>query len=265
MIYKYLHPDRVGFLNDFFISFTQPKYLNDPSDCLPAFSLSNITKYVDAIVKRNYYAGHLSGYSNRTLKIARDTLVKQYSANPDIVLNMARQKYLDNVNNVIGILCLSKLPDIELLWGYYCDSHKGFVVGFDEQNEFFQKRKYDIDPCGELNDVSYVKTLPTIYVDNLKIDKQMWFTKKDSWSHEKEVRIIRELKNRDKEITVSSKHIYLFKVPELCINEIIFGLQTDPLVISTIKNQIKSNSNLTHIKFKKGSLKTNGQFFIEDL
>jgi len=262
MIYKYFSPQRSIFFDNFLIRFSQPKYLNDPEDCLPLFRIKNINSYVDKITKRNLTKAFLRGVTLNNISQAKQKLLFDYKHNPLKILGVAQEIYLNNINSILGILCLSKSPFIKLLWSYYCDSYKGFVIEFDERNEFFRQRKNDRPGCGKLFNVKYQTTRPIIFVDDLKIDIIMLTTKIIDWDHEEEVRIFRELKNSDKKY---SPDIHLFQVPKSAITKIIFGLRFDPVTQPKFVKQVMNDYELAHVNFGKINIDNNGQLFIDKI
>lgn len=262
MVYKYCPPDRITFFDNFLVRFSQPKYLNDPEDCLPLFRIKDVNKYVDVIAKRNLFKAFYRGATNKDIAQMKQTLIHQYSVNPNQILDKARDIYLENINDVLGVLCLSKSPMIKLLWSYYCDSYKGFVLELDESHEFFKRRKNDRPDCGKLYDIKYEKTRPIIYVDDLKVDPIMLITKIEDWKHEEEIRLFRELKNCNKKL---SGGIHLFEIPKTAIKRIIFGLRFDQSIqVKTVKT-ITRDVELSHVSFGKINIDDNGQLFIDKI
>jgi hypothetical protein len=262
MVYKYLHSDRIPIFDDFLIRFTQPKYLNDPEDCLPLFRIKDINNYVTKIADRNLFKAFSFGATINNIAQMKQGLIHEYSVNPNIILDVAKNIFLDNVNNVLGILCLSKSPFIKLLWSYYCDSYKGFVLEFNEKHEFFNRRINDRPDCGKLYDVKYEKTRPIIYVDDLKVNSDMFITKIEDWKHEQEVRLFRELKNCDKKLTGD---VHLFQIPKAAITKVIFGLRFDPKTQLDIVKKITKDPELSHVNFGKMIIDDNGQLFLDKI
>ena len=91
----------------------------------------------------------------------------------------------DSAFNKRGVLCLSKVPDNILMWSHYASDHKGFVLGFDleEDLEFFVSTlnvRYDAN----YPSISYLKH-PEKIVDSCVRTKHI------GWSYEEEVRIVK--------------------------------------------------------------------------
>jgi hypothetical protein len=262
MVYKYFHPDRSSFFADPHLSFSPPSLLNDPPECTPQIEIRNINQHIDNIVQRNF-ARALAMFGNTAatrarIKIARNKMIASYRSKPDLIRSMVLDKVRKNVNDTIGILALSKDPDNELLWAYYSSSHEGFVVGFDDSHDFFKRRSNDPADCGFLRDVAYVNKRIKIRIDNIKIPLDLFFTKKTKWSREREVRMIRPLANADTQITVRGRTIFLFKVPQAAIKEVIFGTNCTPKTIGDLQSDIARDPLLTGISQKKADFDLNG-------
>lgn len=98
------------------------------------------------------------------------------------------------------LLSLSETPSNMLMWSYYSEGHKGFVVGVEVSD-----RDVDIKPVE--------------YVDDLKIDhheqdvaKSILTKKLSLWSHEKEHRVFKR------------NNCFV----DIKVKELIFGLHVDP-------------------------------------
>ncbi|MCV2884796.1 DUF2971 domain-containing protein [Aestuariibacter sp. AA17] len=47
----------------------------------------------------------------------------------------------DTIERNIGILSLSKTNENLLMWSHYAQNHQGFVIGFNEEHDFFFQKK----------------------------------------------------------------------------------------------------------------------------
>lgn len=262
MVYKYYPPSKyaVDFFTNYMVRFTQPGNLNDPEDCMPLFDIQDINTYVNNIAVRNYH--RMIGLTVTQIAAAKQNMITQFSRNPSGIIDKAIDIYYKNINSTIGILSLAKSPLIKLLWSYYCDSYKGFVIEFDEGHEFFNRRKNDRLDCGRLMDVNYVNIRPTIYLDQFNVDPKVFTSKMDDWKHEQEVRIIRELKNRDLE---NPPDVYLFKVPKDCIKKVIFGMKTDDKVKMDIIKRITGDAEMRHVTFAKVIITNQGKLDLSNI
>jgi hypothetical protein len=227
--------------------------------------VSDLDAHVDTLVKRNLFT-IFTKYGNNPetlerIRIGKENLLAEYKSNPNTLLNMALDKIRKNINENIGILSLSKINDNILMWSHYSDSHMGFVVGFDESHEFFRKQLYDRPDSGVLKDVIYSNEPIVVQLENISLPEELLYTKKTDWQYEREIRIVRELQFADKKDL--PKNIYLFKIPENAIKEVIFGAKCESSMIDEIKNKISVNNSLSVI-YKKADIDINGNFVITD-
>jgi hypothetical protein len=266
VVYKYFPPQRSAFLYDPLISFSPPSLLNDPYECRPVITLKDIDRHIENLVQRNYErAVALYGNSEKTqnrLKLAADQTKRKYQDHPETVTDMVLSTTMKHVNTTVGILSLVRTPDNELMWAHYTASHQGFVVGFDESNEFFKRRANDPLDCGILKDVQYTDEQITIDVDNIVIPQQLLFTKRSSWSYEGEVRMIRALSTADKVIDKGNQRVFLFRVPKESIKEVIFGLRSATETVDPIVHTVKGDPAYGSVVLKKINIDVNGNFQI---
>jgi len=83
-----------------------------------------------------------------------------------------------------GILSLTAIPDNQVMWEQYGNSHSGFCVGF-EPSRLLERADFG-------REVMYSNTLPAISFEEeslVKIQKQL-FTKLLKWNYEREYRMI---------------------------------------------------------------------------
>lgn len=135
--------------------------------------------------------------------------------------------------------CLSEIPDSNLMWSYYANSHKGFCIEFNR--EFI-----------EADRVSYKDDIPDIEIDDLlsmyyetdghdNVGEHIWNClriKLKEWKHEKEYRF--NVSNIMENSVVSiGKHYKIYKYPSKFVSSIIFGCRTDPKVKDYIINNYR--------------------------
>ncbi len=122
LVYKYLHQERIGILQDALIRFTQPAALNDPFETMP--NLQEI---------RRYYAEQTEQLTTGMDPFSRT--LASFTTQQNISKTFGRWQ-ADNASH-LAFLSLSKNRNNLLMWSHYCDSHRGFVIGFDSSDPFF--------------------------------------------------------------------------------------------------------------------------------
>ena len=138
------------------------------------------------------------------------------------------QKYLEQFhrNNTenYAILSLGKVPNNLLMWAHYCDSHRGFVLGFDSTHDFFQTREFK--RFSTLAEVHYSNERPVMpapdewdgsqeqiekSLSNEDLAELFFFTKSEDWKYEQELRMIANPEIADRRVDGADGHdIYLF-------------------------------------------------------
>lgn len=92
---------------------------------------------------------------------------------------------IEHTKNYV-VLSLSELPDEPLVWGHYAVSLTGFVIGFDANQEILISHSAH----RKVGKVTYTKARPTRpRLDDFTED-EIFFTKPDFWSYEREWRIL---------------------------------------------------------------------------
>lgn len=223
-VYKYYPASRVEFFNDFMVRFTQTKDLNDPDECLPEFNY-----FCDKEIKTQRAIATLNRNCSNCLSPSKR---KRFIRNFRRTFNWRKEieaiyrHHLD----IIGIFSLAKTQFNSHLWNNYaCD---GFCVEFDQQSDFFHRRNADIKGTGELYSVDY-SDVPIDFdarkffnsPGNDYMQLKVFYQKKDKWSLEDEVRIIRLRCLADRQL--NDRRISLFKIPQTAIKAIYFSPNAD--------------------------------------
>ncbi len=122
LVYKYVVPERIDIFENSYIRFSQADALNDPFEANPSFASHRKS------VKEGYYKIKVP---NPYDIIKRDLVF-------DKNLQDEFKKLHDLVKRDIFILSLTKQKNNLVMWSHYTNSHRGFVIGFDSNNSFFQ-------------------------------------------------------------------------------------------------------------------------------
>jgi Protein of unknown function (DUF2971) len=269
-LYKYLRPERTDVLEKLQIRFSPAVSMND------AFELRPLTKgwaawekatdllkerFTDFFLKADSpekmlqvaIANHPEAEPQfrRTMKIigpeAWFRLMREYvqlnleqaarEAHETIEENwdVFAAKILAVLGTQIGILSLSEDPRNPVMWGNYADSSRGFVVGFDERHPWFHQRRSENDDFCELRKVTYVSTNSPTYFSELTA-QDLGYSKLDSWSYEREWRILFSLAMGTKTSILDSfgQPVIVFPLPAACVTEVIVGSRATDDLFQTI-------------------------------
>lgn len=242
IVYKYVHPDRISVLQEGLIRFTQSPALNDPFETTP-----NMRRLRESF--REY-----------ALRRIQET---KYRSDLDYVIDRSRvsqvvdghlQSFLTLNQNKYVMFCVSKTSNNLLMWAHYCDSHRGFALGFDSAHAFFQTLRFR--GFGVLTEVKYADERPIMpapenwdgtqaqieqALGEANLAELFFFTKSRDWAYEQELRMIANPEIADRRIeSPYGQNIYLFKFPSDCLKEIIFGIRMQEDLKRRIIDMIKT-------------------------
>ncbi|SER85934.1 DUF2971 domain-containing protein [Giesbergeria anulus] len=134
------------------------------------------------------------------------------STNADSFLPVIRA--IKDLKTRVCILCLTKSPINPLMWAHYGESHKGFVVEYDVDDEFLTSTRYNIVPV-QNGAVTYKSKDQCISFPDFKFDdfhqvflracgsdgdeinsyskliEYLYLTKSRIWDYEDEVRVVK--------------------------------------------------------------------------
>lgn len=252
-LYKYVNEDRIDILKDSLIRFTQPLDWNDPFEMRPFYYDEKELKFFHAYVdNKRYNVGEINNF----------------------------------INSHFVSLSLTESPDNILMWAFYANNHRGFLIEFDENHSFFKRKNL------HLFKLTYSNTRPLVskreifplcekLIDKLQssefIKKQDFqiFTsiicKSINWENEKEWRLLSLKKFATKIKTTTSLHdncyeigkqnnnknlsklidIALFRLPKSSIKSISFGINTSSDLKHKICEILFSQKGFKELKVKQ--------------
>lgn len=232
---------------------TQPEALNDPYECFPEFPhgseyLSMLKEqYSKSLESVNFQK--MSIDDARLLFIHRESMfqdeVEQYT-NGD--KNSFYSSYINSVrshfNSSIGIISLSRNWNNSIMWSHYASSHCGYVIGFDEEDNYFQAGRAKLNSKVSYCNVDYKKDRVRMpYSMNEIPDLSLLHTKSIEWNYEAEFRLLIPLKFTQKVgCDINGFPIYLFKYPKRIIKEIYIGLYAKQALVEQLVTFAKENN-----------------------
>lgn len=282
LLYKYLQPKRIDIIESERIRFTQPAAFNDPFDTRPHILTLTDDKWLATYLEKNIES------EEKLKEVSEESLEKEFSkygaTRKHPLFEFALQKMkgmmktqtpaffksifklqnpifknaiFEALNDTIGVLSLSKKPDNILMWGHYADSHKGFVIEFDETHPFFDQRKKEGEIQGYVRKVNYLRKRPkiTLYDSSLNNDENMkiwieqfiWFKNID-WEYEQEWRMIYTFKDKEDAVTKVDTDIFLFPLPIDCVKSIILGCRMSEENKGRLRTILRNHSKYHHIQ-----------------
>lgn len=251
MLYKYVgsadHHLRI--LSDCRIRFTQPDDFNDPFDGMPGIVPPDIAEFVDETFTRNAMEIARRGLTKEQVELARETMIRQYTRDPESVVERCFTIVRRNINEV-GILSLAEHRDNMPMWAHYAESYKGFVLGIRSDLAPLTKRHDDIDGEGELGPVDYATPRPIVPVSPLILPRNLLYIKGPLWAYEHEWRIVRSLAKCDSSLADASGNprYHFCNIDPEAIVDVYIGMNASDATISAIRATTAAGTRLQHVR-----------------
>ena len=261
--YKYLHPDRIDVLETLKIRFTQAFALNDPFESFPGIVQKNKEWYREKF--SNVIRDELENldFNNSTkrkqyIRARKKDFRNYYRCYTDEKWLFEQAKSIALLDSVVqGYLSLSETSKNILMWSHYAHNHKGYVLGFNANHNYFS---YGIKK------IEYSDTRPWHNPTQSEQDAQLFYTKSTDWAYEKEYRksmaFIEPIKlenghtflpfpnqapdPNDKKLT----EVKLFDYPADLITSVILGWKSDSILKDKVITALERN-NISNVKLYK--------------
>jgi hypothetical protein len=253
-LYKYLSPSRIDVIQDCMIRFTQYGDFNDPFELNSNINRIAEEDEIQELVERDFvklieeeYSKHpiISAFITKEAFIQLAEGRKEYFKNG--IMGMERQlvgklpEMLKTISNsMLGALSLSEICTHELMWSHYADEHRGFVIGFNIEHQFFNQKLSEVDELRHPRKIDYREKPPVISLMNAS-GAELYFVKSMKWSYESEWRMLMPLTDSSRVIEKQPYPIHLFNFPPESVGEVILGAriseQDKELIQSTLNNQ----------------------------
>jgi hypothetical protein len=226
-LYKYCHPKDVVILESGKIAYTPPVRFNDPFDFDPAVDLDTDDKTLE-----ESWLLSKKEFPDVQAPPLHDWIIDQRaraSENTDAIRRDLRIQYNEN----FGVFCLSANPSDcldggPLMWSHYADSHRGFAIEFDAENEFFR---------GRMVDVYYNDVRPLI--KSHEDSREVWRTKSNCWKYENEWRSISALSACEPPILSDGGDcIYLHQFPKKSVLKVFCGCRMNPELFKYLQTSL---------------------------
>ena len=284
--YKYVAPEISPLiLKGNNIRFTQPRALNDAFELTPTFteqvSESVIKKLFDELVVSGYFSVEFNriikeGYKNldenskkmfsvddfefltqsmfkHKLEKENTTvdgyLYKYFIQNNSLFKETLLKNWIDILNENIGVLSLSVVPNNILMWSHYCKANQGIVLEFNTDIDFFRP----------LLKIEYSENPPELKLSNWEefmeypsLGMPILTTKSSIWAYEQEYRVYKYLLHSSSVSGYDSLGlpIHLYNFPQESLTKVIFGLNTPSNIIKEIL-EVCSTQRYPNVKFYK--------------
>jgi hypothetical protein len=289
-VYKYGNPDRLDVLRRERIRFTQPSALNDPFELYPyfqnvvpeAFLVEQLTSVditphlieaYDKIPEQARAGVSLDDfleYCKRSLETdeGREVFWQTFAIATNTIKDLTpwiQEQMAIGFGSKIGILSLTTAPDNALMWSHYAAQHRGIVIGFDENNTFFDRRRTPEDDFYWLRQVEYRP--PTSDKSMMDLNgTDVLIRKSPEWTYEQEWRMLVPVSAATETVSGPDGEIHLFEFPARCVTELIIGARSSSELQSAAVEIVASDSRYQHVHLRKAVLDhASGAIRIENL
>lgn len=268
-LYKYISPelwDKI--LKAKQIRFTQPGIFNDPFEMQPFYeSLAKdpeVQKNLNETESRNTLQNLFNEqYPNLPIEVQNLVPRELLTVFADMVAPLAvnhapevldgftqaiRGGFYKGFNESIGVLALTEKPDNLLMWAHYAQNHKGFVIEFDSDHQYFHQQLSPSDELRHIRKVRYSNKRPNIRLSTFEDAADIFLTKSKEWEYEQEWRIMRPLQDASVVRGDRGDAIHLFYLPPHCVTGIIFGCRMLVNLRKDISEYVNRERQYSHLK-----------------
>ncbi|HZL13479.1 MAG TPA: DUF2971 domain-containing protein [Verrucomicrobiae bacterium] len=263
VVYKYCNAHGVDILQNLELKITPPNQFNDPFELTPQMICSNPTELAarwkelnlpriySGLIKSGKFKGDFSDFE-RSFNLHHGQWLSQRMI---VAPSNVQKRILNLQSEANGLLCMSKRRDSILMWGHYCDKHRGLVVAFDHSYEIFQSGT-------SLFSVSYVPKRILwefewkVRLDDLKTQDALVKTmssKSEDWRYEQELRQVFSLSELKKKMLGKKKVGYFHPISSRAIVGVSLGVRCSKNLEKKVRSLLK-RPHLSHIKLDRAVL-----------
>jgi hypothetical protein len=265
ILYKYFGPDRVDVLTRGLIRYSPLGALNDPFEGKPEITSLNtevgtrdsLNAILPEEARRAYDQLPKEARAGLPYELWEHLLMQQLKSREPEAIQMMNgltpfvQNFMTKkFDELLGVLCLSEVPDSLLMWSHYAASHAGFVLAFDARHPHFHEKNGPNDEFRHLRRVVYREARPSatlVEFDGVDI----FLVKSGHWSYEREWRIFRALSEAEVVIPGDPFGVHLFRIPPRALLAVILGARASLQTAESIASAIRANSSLSHVRLKR--------------
>jgi hypothetical protein len=266
-LYKYLHPDRVDALRERLVRYTQLGDLNDPFEAKPYISGLTSKREADEIFERLLPQQTARAYDALPPKMralvpeeAWTALVNARFKDVRADLHAFMESFAPSLKQVmtrkfdelVGVLSLSEVPDNLLMWAHYTGRHTGFVLGFEPQDPYFDRRRTSTDEFRHLRRVVYSDSRPQAFMADLDAIN-FFLTKSAHWAYEHEWRVLEALIGAKRVIDENPYPIHLFEYPASALSEVILGAKVHAATKAAVTECLRQ-PEFKHVDLRQATL-----------
>lgn len=245
-LYKYMSGEgAIRLFRSGMVRFTQPIEFNDPFEMQPFIkgladepTLENqfrdgfgktLDPQIDEMLSKLRLTAEQKskidrGSIHQTVQSQAPEALGLFKKLAQLVTPLVDRQIYKTVNENLGAFCLTEKPDDLLMWAHYADHHRGAILEFDQNNEFFNRRLGPQDDFRHFKKVTYTQDRPNVFLaDSDAVD--FFYFKSTEWEYEQEWRLIAPLADCKRVDRQNRLPIYLFKLPPECVRSVGIGVR----------------------------------------
>ena len=270
-LYKYLPPRRAfDVLKNLRIRFSQVSVLNDADEFRPPYKGVASREEIEKTVRERFPLKYPNEYAEAYRRLPVDEadalinrMVPEWANKVEADYEKSIKRIYEELNRNLGILSLSETPTSRLMWSFYSDGGRGFLIEWNTNDVWFNAKTADNDSFRHLRPVQYVADRKPKYLLATS-DDEMLYTKVSEWDFEKEWRIIRGFNDAVEKAKPDSygTDVLLFDIPPSAIKSIVFGYRTTIELENEIREMVGAKLELSHVIFQRAVREANGHIEI---
>jgi len=262
VVFKYCDARGVSILQNLELKVTPPNQFNDPFEFRPRVTCSSANRRFKHLLRdknelrRIFLQQRSAGFKGdfrefkKQLRKVRPTIVQQLVPRMPEVNTELQETYPERVSTEHGVLCMSARRDSIVMWGHYCDKHRGMVIGFDRSWKMFGSVK-------GLREVEYVRERvlwDTSWapggLKETRFLNQLIFTKNDEWKYERELRQLFTLRGLPNRTLDDGSQGYFLPIPAQIVVSVSLGMRCSKALENAVRSTLK-HSHLRHVRLDR--------------
>ena len=263
--YKYSGEGGLNILQTLELKITPPDQFNDPFEFVPHVVSSNPKREINRHLKgkdvvremfefekqNGKFSGNFRQYREH-FKKGRARMAVLLSEDYSDLADRLQSNFQNNLSDKVGVLCMASNRTSIVMWGHYCDKHRGLVIGFDMSYATF---RLDMG----MRPVEYVRERPIFDTSwnrgsaQEESFKKTDFLKNDEWKYEEELRQVFRLQGLNKRrLDDNSIGCFLPFEPSALVS-VTLGAKASKSFEKTVRSTL-SQPQFSHITLERARL-----------
>jgi phage replication-related protein YjqB (UPF0714/DUF867 family) len=277
-IYKYMSAERGrSVLSEGLIRYTPPEVFNDPFEMKPFYEqvvdygklatliespsvqasaeerITGVYRTLPAEFKERFPLSTVLAMLREISGDKAEAMLRTVLGPLDAHTRLFGAQINKSLNDAIGVLSLSATNDSLLMWAHYADNHRGLLIEFDSEHEYFNRRRGPDDEFRHLRKVAYTTQRPRVNLMRAN-STDIFLTKSLEWQYEDEYRVLMPLEEADELRTQKGDPIHLFSIPPNCITGVILGARIDEYNKRELGRFLQSDDRYEHVLLSEAAL-----------